>query len=115
MGTQRSRTDDPWDTPQFWGIKHHQARPLAAFSSSPSVAGGGAHPEAGQVALQLLVEQEVDGQRVAGPVGEHGVDDIAVLVAQLLRHVQQDALAQVLQVDPAQGQRQGRSSGPSSQ
>lgn len=65
---------------------------------------GSAHPEAGQVALQLLVEQEVDGQRVAGPVGEHGVDDIAVLVAQLLSHVQQDALAQVLQVDPAQGE-----------
>lgn len=63
-----------------------------------------AHPEAGQVTLQLLVEQKVDGQRVAGPVGQHGVDDIAVLVAQLLGHVQQHALAQVLQVNPAQGQ-----------
>lgn len=69
-----------------------------------AVAGGSAHPEAGQVALQLLVEQEVDGQRVAGSVGEHRVDDITVLVAQLLSHVQQDALAQVLQVNPAWGE-----------
>lgn len=68
------------------------------------MARGSAHPEAGQVALQLLVEQEVDGQRVTGPVGEHSVDDIAVLVAQLLSHVQQDALAEVLQVNPAQGE-----------
>ena len=38
---------------------------------------------------------------MAGAVGEHGVDHIAVLVAQLLGHVQHHAGAQVFQGDPA--------------
>lgn len=82
--------------------------PASQATGSPSVPScpSSAHPEAGQVALQLLVEQEVDGQCVAGPVGQHSVDDIAVLVAQLLGHVQQHALAEVLQVNPAQGEPQ---------
>lgn len=38
---------------------------------------------------------------MAGAVGEHGVDHVAVLVAQLLGHVQHHARAQILQGDPA--------------
>lgn len=45
---------------------------------------------------------------MAGAVGEHGVDHVAVLVAQLLRHVQHHTRAQVLQGNPAQ-QREHRS------
>lgn len=37
---------------------------------------------------------------MAGPVGEHGVDHVAVLVAQLLGHVQHHAGAQVFQGNP---------------
>lgn len=38
---------------------------------------------------------------MAGAVGEHGVDHVAVLVTQLLGHVQHDARAQVFQRNPA--------------
>lgn len=61
---------------------------------------GPTHPR--QIALQLLIQKEVDGKDVAGAVGEHGVDHVAVLVAQLLGHVQHHTRAQVLQGNPAQ-------------
>ncbi len=50
--------------------------------------------------LHFLVKQEVDGQRVAGSVGEDGAKHLAVLVAHLLRHMQQHRVVDFLDVDP---------------
>lgn len=50
--------------------------------------------------LHLIVEQEVDGERVAGTVGEHCTQDLAVLVVHILSHVQQHHLVNLLDMNP---------------
>lgn len=50
--------------------------------------------------LHFLVEEEVDGQGVAGAVGEDGTENLTVLVVHLLRHMQQNRLVDFLDVDP---------------
>ena len=55
--------------------------------------------------LHFLVEEEVDGQSVAGTVSEDSAEDFAVLVVHLLRHVQQYGVVDLLNVDPSHRKR----------
>lgn len=50
--------------------------------------------------LHFLVEEEVDSQSVAGAIGEDGAQNFTVLVAHLLRHMQQHCVVDFFNVDP---------------
>ena len=66
------------------------------------------HPVLLGESFHLVVEQEVDGECVAGAVGEDGAQHLTVLVAHPLGHVEQHCVVDLLDVDPTQGDALGR-------
>lgn len=58
------------------------------------------HPVFFGKSLHFLVEQKVNSQGVAGTVGQHGAQNLTVLVAHFLRHVQQHRVVNFLDVYP---------------
>lgn len=61
---------------------------------------GSPYPVLFRESLHFFVEEEVDGQSVAGSVGEDSAENLTVLVVHLLRHMQQHRVVDFLDVDP---------------
>lgn len=59
-----------------------------------------AYPVLFRKPFHLVVEQKVDSERVAGTVGEHRAQDLAVLVTHVLSHMEQYHLINLLNMDP---------------
>lgn len=118
LGKKKKTQQTTWVKP--WDQMPASREPFSTFftlltPSSKELSLSTTYPKACQVALQLLIQQKVDGKRVTCPVWEYSVDDVAVLVAKLLSHMEQHALAEVINVNPAERDRQSTLFIPSSQ